>query len=283
MQPDRFETTPPPAPPPEGPPRKPPREPAFNLPGVVVACIGLIVAIHAIVGLMGLEGRFGILVYFGFVPALWTTWLDADATSEIARRILEGDPIAMQRDMGFARIVMQEGSGGVWTALTYAFLHGSWMHVGLNAVWLAAFGTPIARRLGPERFLWLAALAAIAGALMHWATHAYDVTPMIGASAVVSGMMAASARFAFTPRGFGWLPPHLAPRLGLGEMLRNRTAMLFIGVWLAINLVFGVAAVPLGLADGGGIAWEAHVGGFLAGLLLFPWFDPSPRPPRDLA
>ncbi|GGK54278.1 rhomboid family intramembrane serine protease [Salinarimonas ramus] len=280
MQPDRFDDSQPPGAPPPG---KPPREPAFNLPTVVVGTIGLLLAIHALVGLLGLEGRFRALIDFGFVPALWTEWLDPDVVDEIARRILDGDPIAMQRDMGFARIVMQEGSGGLWTLLTYAFLHGSWMHVGLNAVWLAAFGSPIARRIGPERFLWLAAITAVCGALLHWATHAYDVTPMVGASAVVSGMMAAAARFAFSPRGFGFRPAHLAPRLGLAQMLRNRTAMLFIGVWLVINLVFGVAAVPLGLATDGGIAWEAHVGGFVAGLFLFPLFDPVPREPRGFA
>ncbi|MGJ3262481.1 MAG: rhomboid family intramembrane serine protease [Salinarimonas sp.] len=279
MQPDRIETPPPPG----EPPSKPPREPAFNLPTVVLTSIGLLFAIHGLLGLVGLESRFGLMIDFGFVPALWTAWLDADTAGEIARRALAGDALDARRDLGFARFVLQEGSGAFWTPLTYAFLHGSWLHVGLNAVWLAAFGTPIARRLGPERFLWLAALTAIAGALMHWATHAYDVTPMIGASAIVSGMMAAAARFAFTPRGFGYRPPHLAPRLGLREMLRNRTAMLFIGVWFAINLVFGVAAVPLGLAADGGIAWEAHVGGFLAGLFLFPLFDPLPRDPRGSA
>lgn len=275
MQPDRIDET--------APPREPPREPVFNLPTVVLALIGVLFAVHVLLGLAGLETRFEAVIDFGFVPALWTAWLDPDASREIARRVLEGGGLDARRAVAFASVVMQEGSGGAWTLLTYAFLHGSWLHVGLNAVWLAAFGTPIARRIGPERFLWLAALTAVAGALMHWATHAYDATPMIGASAIVSGMMAAAARFAFTPQGFGLRPAHLAPRLGLAGMLRNRTAMLFIGVWFAINLLFGVAAVPLGLAGEGGIAWEAHVGGFLAGLFLFPLFDTTPRRPQGLA
>ena len=271
------------APPPHRSPPRPPREPVFNLPTVVLVSIALLFALHALSGLLGPERSFDIVLDFGFVPALWTTKLDPEAVREIARRALEGDALDAGRELGFARFVMTQGSGGFWTPLTYAFLHGSWLHVGLNAVWLAAFGTPIARRIGAERFLWLAAITAIAGALAHWATHLHDVTPMIGASAVVSGMMAAAARFAFSPGRFYGTPPHLAPRLGLVEMLGNRTAMLFVGVWFVINLVFGVAAVPLGLAADGGIAWEAHVGGFLAGLFLFPFFDKGPAGRRDLA
>lgn len=258
-------------------PPKPPREPVFNLPAVVLASIVLLFAIHAVGVALGPRGYFDIVLDFGFIPALWTTKLDPDAVREIARRALDGDGLSASRELGAARYILTQGSGGFWTPLTYAFLHGSWLHVGLNAVWLAAFGTPVARRIGPERFLWLSALTALAGAAAHWATHPYDVTPMIGASAIVSGMMAAAARFAFSPAGRRGLPPHLAPRLGLSEMLRNRTAMLFIGVWFAINFVFGVAAVPLGLAADAGIAWQAHIGGFVVGLFAFPLFDPRPR------
>lgn len=276
MQPRADDPRDPHAPTPK-PPADPPREPVFNLPAVILASIALLLAVHALGVALGPRGYFDIVLDFGFIPALWTTKLDPDAVREIARRALEGDALSAGRAIGAARYVMTEGSGGFWTPLTYAFLHGSWLHVGLNAVWLAAFGSPVARRIGPERFLWLCALTALAGAAAHWATHLYEVTPMIGASAIVSGMMAAAARFAFSPPGWRGLPPHLAPRLSLAEMLRNRTAMLFVGVWFAINFVFGVAAAPLGLSEDAGIAWQAHIGGFVAGLLAFPLFDPRPR------
>ena len=265
---------------PDGPPPKPPRpprEPVFNLPAVVLASIVLLLAIHALGAALGPRGSFDIVLDFGFIPALWTMKLDPDAVREIARRALEGDALDAGRELGAARYILTQGSGGFWTPLTYAGLHGSWLHVGLNSLWLAAFGTPVARRIGPERFLWLCALTALAGAAAHWMTQPYDVTPMIGASAIVSGMMAAAARFAFSQPGRRGLPPHLAPRLGLSEMLRNRTAMIFIGVWFAINLLFGAAAVPLGLATDAGIAWQAHIGGFVVGLFAFPLFDPRPR------
>jgi membrane associated rhomboid family serine protease len=59
-------------------------------------------------------------------------------------------------------------------------------------------------------------------------------------------------------------------------MIRNRQILIFVAVWFVTNTLFGTLAQPLGMVDSG-IAWEAHVGGFLAGLALFPLLDPLPR------
>ncbi len=69
----------------------------------------------------------------------------------------------------------------------------------------------------------------------------------------------------------------LQPARSLGEMLKDRRAVTFLVAWFVTNLLFGLSSLPLGLASGP-IAWEAHIGGFLAGLLLFRWFDPVRRP-----
>ena len=71
----------------------------------------------------------------------------------------------------------RRGAAKPWTALTYAFLHGSWAHVLLNSVWLAAFGTPVARRCGGLRFLLLGALCAVGGAVAHVVVHPLSVAP----------------------------------------------------------------------------------------------------------
>jgi membrane associated rhomboid family serine protease len=103
--------------------------------------------------------------------------------------------------------------------------------------------------------------------------------PMIGASAAVSGLMGAAARFVFGsgagPVGRGdWPGQHTRhPRLSLPEVVKNSRAALFLGTWFVTNLLFGLLATPLGVTDAS-IAWEAHIGGFLAGLLLFAAFDP---------
>jgi membrane associated rhomboid family serine protease len=103
--------------------------------------------------------------------------------------------------------------------------------------------------------------------------------PMIGASAAISGMMAAAARFVFGPDRQALGPRRLPgaefrqPHLSLAALATNSQAALFVGVWFATNLLFGLLATPLGIVDAS-IAWEAHVGGFLVGLLLFPLLDP---------
>jgi membrane associated rhomboid family serine protease len=58
--------------------------------------------------------------------------------------------------------------------------------------------------------------------------------------------------------------------------LRNTRVLAFLGVWFGVNIIFGIGSIAIG-ADGGSVAWQAHIGGFLAGLMLFSLFDPVPR------
>jgi membrane associated rhomboid family serine protease len=102
---------------------------------------------------------------------------------------------------------------------------------------------------------------------------------VIGASGAVSGMMAATARFAFSPGGplAGGRSPaaYRQPAEPLATVFTSSRALGFVIVWFAVNLLFGIAG---GLTPGvsGPIAWEAHIGGFLAGLLAFPYSTPFP-------
>ena len=90
--------------------------------------------------------------------------------------------------------------------------------------------------------------------------------------------MAAAARFVFQPpvSGYGgpsWqVPPH-RPAETIPELLRNRTAVSFLVIWLLTNLLFGLVSMPL-VGESAAIAWDAHLGGFVAGFLLFPLVDP---------
>jgi membrane associated rhomboid family serine protease len=90
--------------------------------------------------------------------------------------------------------------------------------------------------------------------------------------------MGAAALFVFErPPSYGGWQPAVAPRRSsIAGLLRNRSALTFLGTWFGINLLLGLAAVPLGIAEGG-IAWQAHLGGLLAGLLVFPYLDPVGR------
>jgi membrane associated rhomboid family serine protease len=167
----------------------------------------------------------------------------------------------------------------LWTYVSYAFLHGDLTHLIVNLVWLLAFGSPVAWRFGAARFLALFAVTAAAGALVHLATHAGEFAPLIGASAGISGAMAAAVRFAFDARGpLGILrgagpEAYCVPAAPLMQALRNPAVLAFLVVWFLLNLLFGASNLPSGFIEES-IAWQAHFGGFFAGLLLFPIFDP---------
>ncbi len=229
----------------------PPRQRAFNLPGVVVGAIAVLAAIHAVRELLlDDDAAIWVIANFAFIP---------DRTELAA---------ALAGTVGLVP------GAGIWSFVTYALLHGSVLHLVLNSVWLIAFGSPLAWRFGAARFLLFSAAAAVGGALVQLAVHSADITPMIGASAAVSAYMAGAARFFFIQRASGLVPgppPHLAPAVPLSVVFTDRRTLAFVGVWLGINLIFGLTGIG---GDGSAIAWEAHLGGFAVGLLLFPLFDP---------
>jgi membrane associated rhomboid family serine protease len=233
------------------------REPIFNVPGVIVVLIGAFVAIHILRedGLSDADRMYFDLL-FAFIPARYNTTLMADD-------LLPG------------------GLGAqIWTFVSYAFIHGNWTHLIVNSVWLLPFGSAIARRFGSLRFLAFFIVTAAGGALAYLFAHGGQESAVVGASAAISGTMAGAMRFMFQrggPLGF-WRERDDAaygvPALPLSGTLREPRVLIFLFVWFAVNLLFGV--IPLG-PDQPPVAWEAHVGGFVAGLLLFSLFDPLPR------
>jgi membrane associated rhomboid family serine protease len=104
--------------------------------------------------------------------------------------------------------------------------------------------------------------------------------PMIGSSAAVSGCMAGAVRFAFQQGGPLVLFRHdedayRVPAAPLAAALRDPRILIFLAAWFGLNLLFGLGTVSV---PGGerAIAWQAHIGGFIAGLVLFSFFDPVP-------
>jgi len=257
------------------------RERIFNIPGVVLALIVLLLAIHGLRELLTPEADLELLQRFAFVPGRFTFAFDPDKVSHAYNDLARGQEVKAE----IARYFLGDGEIQWWTPLTYAFLHGSWAHVGVNCLWFVAFGAAVARRIMALRFIAFFIVTAIAGALMHYLMHMADLEPVIGASAAVSGAMGAVTRFAFQPGAplgdtLGLGPRHgealtyRLPAPPLREVLQDRRAVTFLAVWFVVNFVFGYFSVELGGGDAT-IAWEAHVGGFLAGFFLFPWFDPK--------
>jgi membrane associated rhomboid family serine protease len=260
------------------------KEPIFNLPRVVIVIVALLAAIEAFSQLLSPEAYLELLRRFAFVPGRFTYAFAPERVAHALNSITDGGELRAQA----AAFFLGDGKPQWWTPLTYAFLHGSWLHVGMNSLWFAAFGAAVARRFGGPRFLFFCAVAAIAGAAMHYVTHMTDLQPAVGASAAVSGVMAAAVRFVFQPgaplgESLGFAEradegmAYRQPALPLRKILSNRTAISFLFFWFLANFLFGVIPVPLGVTDAT-VAWEAHIGGFLTGLLAFRWFDPREPP-----
>ncbi len=256
----------------------PGREPIFNIPRVVLGVVGLLVAVHLLRLPLGFERDLDVLSQFAVVPARYAIelgWLDQAA---IVQGISAGmSPEDAAQRLAVARFFIDGGGPRWWSMLTYGLLHSGTMHIVTNCLWLSVFGSPLARRVGAAGFLALIGAGVVAGAALHVFMHASDVLPLVGASAGVSAATGAAARFVFSnPLKLDAMANddlvRAMPALSLVGILQNRQAMIFIILWFATNWLFGAGVVPLGDAEQS-IAWEAHVGGFLAGLLLFHWFD----------
>ena len=199
------------------------REPILNVPAVVLVLLVLIGLVHAArVYVLTDETDRALIWTIAFVPARYSAAM-------VNEGLLPG---------GFA--------AQVWTFVTYAFIHADITHLGVNAIWLLAFGSPVARRMGPARFLAFFVVTVAGGALAHLVTHAAELSPMVGASAAISGTMGAATRFVFEHGGplDMWRPadadPDCVPAAPLRVALRNPRVLIFLGVWFGLNLLFGL-------------------------------------------
>ncbi|OAB56504.1 hypothetical protein AY599_26630 [Leptolyngbya valderiana BDU 20041] len=143
----------------------------------------------------------------------------------------------------------------LYTLLTYALLHGDWGHLFFNGLWIAILGSKVHDILGPARFLLFFALATVIAGMTQVAASWGQTSFVVGASGFVYALIACIGHLYV-------VHPGDPPRERL-KKLAVFTAAVFV-----LNVAF--AYVAGGFLTAGGIAWEAHAGGFLAGLLLFP-------------
>jgi membrane associated rhomboid family serine protease len=262
------------------------REPALNIPLVVLVLGLVLIGLHVARQWLGASADWQFIARWAFVPARFSLWLGQAELGEVLSAAF--GPAAARMSLGDLpgplRLLVADGANAALTLATYGLLHGSLGHLISNVLWLAVFGSPVARRLGDMRFLVLMLAASAAGALAQWAFDPLELSPLIGASAAVSGATAAAARFVFQDGiRFGALGHDDAvraiPAANLRQLVLNPRALAFIGIWFVTNLLFGTGIVPLA-GENASIAWQAHIGGFLAGLALFPLLDMGRRPHR---
>ena len=151
--------------------------------------------------------------------------------------------------------------GDLWPFLTSTFLHGGWLHLIANLWTLSIFGDNVEDRLGPLRYLAFYVLAGLVAAVAHVASDPGSGLPVIGASGAIAGVM--GAYFVSFPRArvVTLIPIFFWP------VFVELPAIVFLGLWFLLQFQSGALA-RAGDAAAGGVAWWAHVGGFLAGIPL---------------
>jgi membrane associated rhomboid family serine protease len=234
------------------------REPILNVPRVVTISAAAMIAMQLVLNVLPPEPSLKVFLSLAMIPDRYT-----GAATE-----LPGGYVS-----------------AVTSFITYMAVHGGWLHLVVNVLWMLAFGTAVARRVSTAGFFQFSILCGIAGALTHLFLHWGETFPMVGASAAISGQMAAVLRFIFSARGgqHGRMPDFArVPLASLDETLRDGRAIGFIVFWLVLNIYFGMSGASFGAGPDSRIAWEAHIGGFLCGLLTFGYFD-SARPAPDLS
>ncbi len=151
------------------------------------------------------------------------------------------------------------------------FVHGGWWHLIGNMLYLWVFGDNIEDRMGHLRFLLFYLLCGMAAGVAHQLANPASTVPAIGASGAVAGVLGAYLLCYPFARVLTLIP------LFLLWPVVQLPALVVLGGWFFLQLLNGVAAIGVS-AQTAGVAWWAHIGGFLAGLLLLPLFDrPQPR------
>ncbi|HEV2177642.1 MAG TPA: rhomboid family intramembrane serine protease [Terriglobia bacterium] len=186
-----------------------------------------------------IELQFGpnlnrLIFYYGIVPARYTT------------------------PQGLAALSLESG---VVSIVASMFLHGGWLHLLGNMLFLFVFGRSVEDRFGHLKFLFIYFASGFAGALLHIALNAGSRIPSIGASGAIAGVL--GAYFVCFPRAR--ITITIFPLIfWTFEVM----AVFVLGYWFLLQFLEGYQMLAIESATGGGVAWWAHVGGFVAGMIL---------------
>jgi membrane associated rhomboid family serine protease len=149
-----------------------------------------------------------------------------------------------------------------FTLLTSMFMHSGWMHLLGNMLYLFIFGDNLENRLGRKKYLIFYLLTGIIAGLSHvfstYFSHANSAIPCLGASGAISGILG----------GYIMLFPKLKVKTLFLYMIIDIPAYIALGVWIGFQIVSGLLS-----GGGSGVAYAAHVGGFLGGVMLIKLFD----------
>ena len=175
-------------------------------------------------------------------------------------------PVGTRFPMGAGLVCVTDPGRQASHVFTSMFLHGSWMHLLGNVWFLWIFGNNVEDAMGRVRFVLFYLLTGVAAALAQVALTPASPVPMVGASGAISGVMG----------GYIVLYPHVRVfvMVPIGFMLTSVAwpAWMMLGYWLVLQFVMGLGALG---REGGGVAFWAHLGGFVAGVVLVKLFSRS--------
>jgi membrane associated rhomboid family serine protease len=202
----------------------------------------LLIAINILVFvfLQGMGGNEKFTYAFSTVPAEILTGKD------IATGVLEPTPVPVY-----------------FTLITSMFMHGGWAHLLGNMLFLWVFGDNIENRIGHMRYLIFYLVCGIIASLSHvCVSGSASLTPSLGASGAISGVLG----------GYLLLFPSRRVRVIMGYGVSTVPAFVALGIWIVFQVISQMGVLG-GDQGGGGVAYAAHIGGFIAGLVLIKLFD----------
>ncbi len=184
--------------------------------------------------------------------------------AELLQRLPPGTAIPISRQY----LCVLEAEPNWWTLLTSMFLHGGWLHILGNMWFLWIFGDNVEDAMGPVRFLAFYLLCGLGAAAAQIASNPWSPVPMVGASGAIGGVMGAYAVL------FPWHPVETLFLFGFWARVVVLPAIAMLGYWFLLQLLGSLVS---GGPASGGVAFWAHVGGFLSGVALVRVFADSRR------
>ena len=196
---------------------------------------------------LGGRGLDGLIAHYGIVPAAVLAW--------------------PQSDLAFAAVVLP--------FFTSMFLHGGWLHLIGNMWYLWIFGDNIEDRLGHFSYLIFYLLCGIGAGIAHTILNAETTVPSVGASGAIAGVLGAYVISYPFARVLTLVP------IFVFLQVIEIPALIVLGFWFVMQFLYGTASLAVAGPNTGGVAWWAHVGGFIIGIILVGLFPRKDRPRYD--
>ena len=218
------------------------------------------------------------VLVFVFLQGLGTNERFTYAFSTVPQEIRTGEDVAGRVPVEFGgerdTIPLQPTPGSVYlTLLTSLFMHGSLMHLLGNMLFLWIFGDNVEDDLSHGRYTAFYLVTGVIASLCHvvstFVAGDNPFIPSLGASGAISGVMGA----------YLVLHPHRRVRVFILRMMTDVPGYVAVGLWFVLQLISAFGVIGQGPQSGGGVAFMAHIGGFIAGVVLVKLFAAGVRPP----